>query len=445
MAAVSDTIVAVATPGGRGGIGVVRISGEQAPGIAQSLCGAGLLARKAHHRRFVDGAGQIIDEGIVLWFAAPASYTGEEVVELHGHGNPALLDALVSRCCELGARQARPGEFTERAFLNERIDLAQAEAVADVISAGTLGAARAAIRSLQGELSTGVEQLSSALIALRVQVESALDFPDEEIDFLSEAPTRDALNALQRDLASWQVKAAAGMRLQDGAVVVLAGQPNAGKSSLLNRLAARDIAIVTDVPGTTRDVLKVTLDIDGLPVELVDTAGLREAQDAIEEEGLRRTREQVAHADAVLLVYDLTQGITEKERLLASECGDKPVCWVGNKSDLMEAGLEPSGGLIVSALSGSGLGSLREYIANLLVSSDTSSGGAVSARRRQIAALCAVSDALTRAEAVLCCGVGGELVAEELRIAQESLASITGRHTADDLLGEIFSTFCIGK
>ncbi|MEM6988463.1 MAG: tRNA uridine-5-carboxymethylaminomethyl(34) synthesis GTPase MnmE [Pseudomonadota bacterium] len=443
-----DTIVAVATASGHAGIGVVRLSGPRSKAIAETVCGGVLIARHAHHRQFSDSTGTIIDDGIALWFAGPASYTGEDLVELQGHGNPVLLDALVLRCCELGARLARPGEFTERAFLNDRLDLTQAEAVADVINASTVGAARAAIRSLQGEFSTAADQLVKDLITLRVHVESAFDFPDEDIDFLAEAPVRDGLAALRRDVQALEHKARAGMRLQDGAVVVLAGQPNAGKSSLLNRLATRDIAIVTDIPGTTRDVLKITLDINGLPVELVDTAGMRDAQDAIEQEGVRRTRVQLEEADAVLLVYDISQGATQADHDLASECGATPVCWVGNKADLLtSAPVKPVDNprCEVSALTGEGMDALRQRIADLLSVDGEFTGGTVSARRRHLAALHVAIPALQRAEETLHTGVAGELVAEELRIAQEALESLSGRFTADDLLGEIFSTFCIGK
>ena len=436
----------MSTPPGRGGVGIVRLSGTDAHSIAETVCGCRLQPRRARYRHFSDADGEALDDGVALWFPAPASYTGEDVVELQGHGNPVLLDALVARCCALGARLARPGEFTERAFLNDRLDLAQAESVADLINASTATAARAAARAVQGELSTAVDNLATALTELRVHVESALDFPDEDIDFLAEEPVRRHMSAVVDQATQLLARAAAGARLHEGALVVLAGQPNVGKSSLLNTLASRDVAIVTDVPGTTRDVLRVALDIDGLAVELVDTAGLRDATDAVEREGVRRTREQLAQADAVLLVFDASVGVTDAERELAEDCGDMPLAWIGNKSDLLAVNSEATSATVaVSALHGTGLAEVRTTIARLLGHDGAMKDGVVSARRRHVDALENATRLLQLAQTQLFAGMGGELVADDLRNAHASLESITGRFTADDLLGEIFSAFCIGK
>ena len=446
MSSPVETIVAVSTPPGRGGVGIVRLSGTDARRIAETVCGCRLQPRRARYRHFSDADGEVLDDGVALWFPAPASYSGEDVVELQGHGNPVLLDALVARCCALGARLARPGEFTERAFLNDRLDLAQAESVADLINASTATAARAAARAVQGELSTAVDNLATALTELRVHVESALDFPDEDIDFLAEEPVRRHMSAVVDQATQLLARAEAGARLHEGALVVLAGQPNVGKSSLLNTLASRDVAIVTDVPGTTRDVLRVALDIDGLAVELVDTAGLRDATDAVEREGVRRTREQLAQADAVLLVFDASVGVTDAERELAEDCGDMPLAWIGNKSDLLAVNSEATSATVaVSALHGTGLADVRTTIARLLGHDGAMKDGVVSARRRHVDALENATRLLQLAQTQLFAGMGGELVADDLRNAHASLESITGRFTADDLLGKIFSAFCIGK
>lgn len=427
----------------------MRLSGARSRAIAESICGGALSPRRVHHRAFRDGVGSDIDDGVVLWFPAPASYTGEDVVEMQGHGNPVLLDLLVQRCCALGARPARPGEFTERAFLNDRLDLAQAEAVADVINASTAAAARAAVRSLQGEFSSAVGALGTALTTLRVHVESALDFPDEDIDFLSESPVREHMQAVLDQAENLLRTATAGVRLQEGAVVVIAGQPNVGKSSLLNALAAQDIAIVTDVPGTTRDVIRVALDLDGIATEVIDTAGVRDAEDAVEREGVRRAREQLAQADLVLLVFDSAVGITADDLALAATCVTSQVIWVANKADLAPrlAAQWPENSVQVSARTGDGLDALRASISAALANdTDVADGlGTLSARRRHVAALERACDGLQCAQRNLLASSGGELVAEDLRGAHAALESITGRYTADDLLGEIFSAFCIGK
>jgi tRNA modification GTPase len=446
-----DTIVAAATPPGRGGVGVVRVSGPKAPQIAATLVGELPAARHATLSRFLDHAGEPIDIGIALFYPGPQSYTGEHVLELQGHGGPVIVERLVARCLELGARRARPGEFTERAFHNDKIDLAQAEAVADLIDAGSVEAARAAMRSLQGEFSNMVQGLTDELIDLRAYVEAAIDFPEEEVDFLGDVELQDRLATVRGHFDAVTAAAGQGRLLRDGISVVLAGRPNSGKSSLLNRLAGYDAAIVTAVPGTTRDVLRERIDIDGLPLHVLDTAGLRDSDDVVEREGVRRATAEMARADRVLFVIDTSldpRGRAweeERDRLPR----DVPVTLIFNKIDLV-AGLpvtDTDSGpprIHLSAASGAGLDLLRSHL-KASVSFQTAGNGSVSARRRHLEALARARECVETAARELSQRRAGELVAEELRAAQQALDEITGTFSADDLLGRIFGSFCIGK
>ena len=462
----SDTIVAPATAPGRGGIGVVRLSGPGVPAIAAAMLGGALPEpRRATLATFRDGAGEALDSGLALYFPAPHSYTGEAVLELHGHGGPAVLAALVARAVELGARRAEPGEFTRRAYLNDKLDLAQAEAVADLIDAGSQAAARAALRSLQGAFSAEVHGLVEGLIDLRVWVEAAIDFPEEEIDFLADPALAARVSALRGRFEAVTRAARQGRVLRDGLTVVIAGRPNAGKSSLLNALAGHEAAIVTDLPGTTRDVVREQLDLDGLPLQVLDTAGLRVAgegpADAVEAEGIRRTRAELARADRVLFVVDAAAdpAATAYAAERASLPPGVPVTLVFNKVDLVdpaEAGaarppqvgpsdtVDGAGAVLrVSARSGEGLAALRAHL-QAAVGYSASDTGALSARARHLDALARARAALETA-CTLLADKRGELVAEELRLAQAALGEITGEFTSDDLLGRIFGSFCIGK
>jgi tRNA modification GTPase len=448
----TDTIVATATPPGRGGIGVVRISGPKAPELAAIIVGELPPARCATLARFMDGQGEPIDTGLALFFPAPHSYTGEHVLELHGHGGPLVLEALIARALELGARRARPGEFTQRAFLNDKLDLAQAEAVADLIDAGSREAARAALRSLRGEFSAMVRGLTDAVIELRTYVEAAIDFPEEEIDFLDDAALLRRFDAVQDHFAAVLESARVGALLHDGFTVVIAGRPNAGKSSLLNRLAGHDAAIVTEIPGTTRDVLRERIDLDGMPLHVLDTAGLREGgHDRIEAEGMRRAEAQMRRAERVLFVIDAAadaHGVAFQEarpRLPA----DVPVTLVFNKCDIaaQPPALDVRHGpprLKLSALTGEGLPELRAHL-KACMGYQTAEGGTISARRRHLEGLERARRHAQEAARLLIERRAGELVAEELRGAQQALSEITGEFTSEDLLGRIFAAFCIGK
>jgi tRNA modification GTPase len=429
----------------------VRVSGPKAPEIAATLVGDLPAARHATLARFLDAAGQPIDIGIALFFPAPHSYTGEHVLELQGHGGPVILDSLVTRCIELGARRARPGEFTERAFHNDKIDLTQAEAVADLIDAGSREAARAAMRSLQGEFSGMVQGLTDALIDLRTYVEAAIDFPEEEVDFLGDTELVDRLATVRAHFDAVAAAASQGRLLRDGLNVVLAGRPNSGKSSLMNRLAGYDAAIVTPVPGTTRDVLRERIDIDGLPLHVLDTAGLRDSDDAVEREGVRRAAAEMTRADRVLFVIDTAADPAgrafqeERARLPA----DVPVTLVFNKMDLgtglaMDDTVSGPPRIHVSAATGEGLDLLRTHLKSC-VSFQTAGNGSISARRRHLEALARARECVETAARELNERRAGELIAEELRLGQRALEEITGSFTADDLLGRIFSSFCIGK
>ena len=443
-----DTIAAIATPPGRGGVGVIRLSGPQVPVAIQMLLGKTLEPRKAHFLPFLDADGSVIDSGLALYFPAPRSFTGEDVLELHAHGSPVVLDMLLRRILSLGARLARPGEFSERAFLNDKIDLAQAEAIADLIESSTEQAARSAQRSLQGDFSRLIGQLLEDLIHLRMYVEAAIDFVDEEIDFLGEGAIGEKLAGLLLRLEQIQRTAKQGRVLRDGLTVVIAGRPNAGKSSLLNVLAGREAAIVTEVEGTTRDVLREYIQIDGMPLHIIDTAGLREGADVVEREGIRRAREAIAKADRVLLMMDDRQE-ESGDGLLAGLPEEIPVTRVRNKIDLTgslpgikesEEGLQ----INLSVKTGLGLDGLRQHLKEC-AGYDSGAGEVFIARRRHLDALARAREAVTNGQRQLQGARAPELLAEDLRQAQGALSEITGAFTTEDLLGRVFGSFCIGK
>lgn len=449
----ADTIVARATPPGRGGVAIVRVSGPAVPDIARRLLGELPAPRLAVLRDFPDAAGEPIDTGIALYFPAPHSFTGEHVLELQGHGGPVVCDLLVERLLALGARLARPGEFTERAFLNDKLDLAQAEAIADLIDSGSRAAARAARRSMAGEFSHRVLALNEQVTQLRIYVEAAIDFPDEEIDFLGDAELARRLEQVRGAFAAITEAARQGCLLRDGIHVVLAGRPNAGKSSLLNALAGYDAAIVTDVPGTTRDLVRETLDLDGLPVHIIDTAGLRDSSDIVEAEGLRRTREQIARADHALLVMDAREPVEAALAALRGELPETLACTVlRNKIDLTGDRPGPVPGLgpdepvqlNVSALTGAGVDELRALLSRQVGYSGQAEGG-ITARRRHLDTIARAAAHFAAGAEALATQQAGELLAEELRAVQQALAEITGEFGSDDLLGRIFASFCIGK
>jgi tRNA modification GTPase len=447
----TDTIVAAATPPGRGGIGIVRLSGPRTPEFASAFLGELPRARFATFRRFLDGKQEAIDAGLVLYFPAPYSYTGEHMLELQGHGGPVVVDALIARAVELGARRALPGEFTQRAFLNDKLDLTQAEAIGDLVDAGSRAAARAAMRSLQGEFSLMVKGLTEAVIELRTYVEAAIDFPEEEIDFLADRALAERLQAVRDLFDVMEQSARQGRLLSEGMTVVIAGRPNAGKSSLLNRLAGYDAAIVTPMPGTTRDVVRERIDIDGMPLHVLDTAGLRTALDLAEEEGIRRAEAEMLRADRVLFVIDAIEDPAgkaykeERQRLP----DDVPVTLVFNKCDLTigvpvaDTGSGPPR-ITLSAATGQGIDTLRAHLKSCM-GYHALDGGTVSARARHLEALARARAHVEEAVRQLTERRAGELVAEELRAAQQALGEITGEFTTEDLLGRIFSGFCIGK
>lgn len=443
-----DTIAAIATATGRGGIGIVRVSGPAVATIAERILGRVPPPRRALHATFRDGDGNAIDDGIALYFPAPHSFTGEDVLELQGHGGPVVLELVLRACVSAGARPAAPGEFSQRAFLNDRLDLAQAEAIADLIEAGSEQAARAALRSLQGAFSAQVHGLVEAVIALRMYVEAAIDFPDEEIDFLADGHISAQVSALRDQVRDIIAGARQGCLLREGMNVVIAGRPNAGKSSLLNALAGRETAIVTDLPGTTRDVLREAIQIDGMPVHVIDTAGLRETQDQVERIGVQRAWDAIAGADRILLVLDQREGFgVEEQAILDALPRNVPVTRLHNKVDLTDA---PPGwlsrnpdALALSARTGAGIDLLRAHLKEAAGYS-AEAGGDFLARRRHLEALEAAGAHLGQAFDRLRDGAG-ELAAEELRLAQDQLGRITGAFTSDDLLGRIFSSFCIGK
>jgi tRNA modification GTPase len=445
----ADTIAAVATAAGRAGIGIIRVSGPGAVRIAAAATGGQTpLPRRAVYGKFVDADGQVIDEGIVLFFPAPHSYTGEDVLELQGHGGPAVLRMLLQRCLELGARLAEPGEFTRRAFLNDKLDLAQAEAVADLIDASSAAAARGAMRSLTGEFSARVNAVRDQLIETRVLVEAALDFPEEDIEFPGQQGAARRLEAIAAQLQEITTSAKQGNLLREGIRAVLLGQPNVGKSSLMNRLAEEDVAIVTEVPGTTRDALRRELVIEGVPLHLVDTAGLRDSDDPVERLGVERAWAEIARADILLHVIDLSTGAADRptgtDPRLSSSARK---IFIFNKIDLVghpvQSLVERDGSIKVwlSAKSGAGLAELKHAILDAAGWRNLDEAPFM-ARERHLAALAAAAAAVERGAGQL---AAPELLAEELRVAQVELGRISGEFSAEDLLGEIFSRFCVGK
>ena len=447
MAYAKDTIAAKATAPGRGGIGIVRISGPDARALATSLLGHLPEPRYATYSRFLDGEGATLDTGIALFFQKPDSFTGEDVLELQGHGGPVVLDMLLERIVSLGARIAAPGEFSQRAFLNDKLDLAQAEAIADLIDSSTEAAARGAVRSLEGEFSRKVNSLVLQVTQLRVQVEAGIDFPTDEIDFISDEKVAAQLQEIKSLLANILDQAREGALLMEGAAVVLTGKPNVGKSSLMNRLTGRDTSIVTDVPGTTRDIVGESLQIDGIPLRLVDTAGIRDSSDAVEAEGIRRARAAQEEADLVIHLVDAREPLPEMphENEESRTLDVMNVMNVLNKVDLVsDPSSLPDDMLKISAKTGEGIAELKNHLRRLLGVSDLAGGG-FTARRRHLAALMRASEALAAGECALKEQQSGELLAEELRVCQQHLSEITGAFSADDLLGEIFSSFCIGK
>jgi tRNA modification GTPase len=447
-----DTIVAIASPAGRGAVGIVRMSGAEVPRIAAQILGALPEPRLATLCRFLDADGSSLDEGLALYFPAPASFTGEHVLELQGHGGAVVLDGIVARLLDLGCRAARPGEFSERAFLNGKMDVLQAEAVADLIDAGSSAAARAAVRSMQGEFSAHVRQLQALLTGLRTHVEAAIDFPDEELDFSADEELRDRLGEVFAAFESITAAARQGALLREGLNVVIAGRPNAGKSTLMNRLAGAEVAIVTELPGTTRDLLRQQVRLDGLLVNLVDTAGLRAAADVVEAEGIRRAQGEIQRADRVIYVVDASVTDENTPVLLAEELGQLPpgvpVTLIFNKIDLtdfaphLEAAMPAR--LFLSAATGVGLDLLSAHLKAIAGYQDADSG-TFSARRRHLDALGKAREHVQNAAAELRHSRAIELFAEDLRLAQRSLGEITGEFSSDDLLGEIFGSFCIGK
>jgi tRNA modification GTPase len=464
-----DLIAAIATAPGRGGIGVVRISGANLAEMARRLTGKTPAPRRATYASFLDETGLVLDQGIALFFPAPHSYTGEDVLELQGHGGPAVLQAVLQRCVELGARLARPGEFTERAFHNNKLDLAQAESVADLIDATTTQAARSAMRSLQGDFSRAIHELVDELIRLRMLVEAMLDFPEEEVDAPDLTRRNRELASVRSGLDRVLALAQQGSLLREGAHIVLVGQPNVGKSSLLNRLSGEEVALVSDIPGTTRDVIRQAIQLEGVPLHILDTAGLRESSDVVEQMGIARTRSAAEKADLILVLLDATQGVTPADQqILAALPAATPRLFVFNKSDLLDedesqrsvrpelvegqsspghgstssprTGIVGTDHLYLSAKTGAGLDDLRQRLLTLI--GWHQEAGVFMARERHLRALESARQHLALAAAEV---ARAELFAEELRLAQEALNAITGEFTADDLLGEIFSRFCIGK
>jgi tRNA modification GTPase len=448
----ADTIAALASAPGRGALAIIRISGPDVARVAAALFGPLPPPRRAELKRFLDADGTVLDEGLVLYFPEPHSFTGEAVLELHGHGGPVVLDMLMQRLLALGCRAARPGEFSERAFLNGKIDMTRAEAVADLIDAGSAAAARAAVRSLRGEFAASIAGLQRQLTELRTLVEAAIDFPDEEIDFASNATLRAKLAQIYAAFASIGAAARQGSLLREGLQVVIAGRPNAGKSSLLNRLAGDEVAIVSELPGTTRDVLRQGIEIDGLPLHLIDTAGLRSAGDAVEAEGVRRAHGEIGKADVLLYIIDAARATPDERRLpaeLLKTASTLPTVLIFNKIDLSGAAAHidtcvTPAEIHLSAKTGAGLDLLRAELKRQ-AGYQPMEQGALGARRRHLDALARARGHVLEATEVFQRGAGFELFAEDLRLAQRALGEITGEFTSDDLLAEIFSSFCIGK
>ncbi|WEM42301.1 tRNA uridine-5-carboxymethylaminomethyl(34) synthesis GTPase MnmE [Photobacterium sp. DA100] len=451
----TDTIVAQATPPGRGGVGIIRVSGPKAKDVALAVAGRELKPRYAEYLPFKNEDGTALDQGIALFFKGPNSFTGEDVLELQGHGGPVLMDMMIRRILEIdGIRAARPGEFSERAFMNDKLDLAQAEAIADLIDASSEEAAKSAFKSLQGAFSTRVNELVEALIHLRIYVEAAIDFPEEEIDFLSDGKVSGDLDGIIARLDAVRREANQGAIMREGMKVVIAGRPNAGKSSLLNALSGKDSAIVTDIAGTTRDVLREHIHIDGMPLHIIDTAGLREASDEVERIGIERAWEEIQQADRVLFMVDSTTtdatdpteiwpefierlpeglGITVIRNKVELTGEDAGICHVNNPTLIR-----------LSARTGDGVEPLREHLKECMGFAGTTEGGFM-ARRRHLDALERAASHLETGKEQLEGFMAGEILAEELRLAQQHLSEITGEFTSDDLLGRIFTSFCIGK
>lgn len=447
MTVAADTIAAIATPSGKGGVGIVRVSGSACLKIAEKILKKIPLPRNADYCPFYDAKGDIIDHGIALYFKNPHSFTGEDVLELQGHGGPVVMDMLLERVCELGARIAHAGEFSERAFLNDKMDLAQAEAVADLIEADSTEAARAAVRSMEGEFSGLISELVEQLIQLRIYVEAALDFPEEEIDFLADAHVSNELNTLVESVEKIWASARQGSLLREGMTVVIAGRPNAGKSSLLNALSGRETAIVTHIEGTTRDVLREHIQIDGMPLHIIDTAGLRETADPVEQEGVRRAWNEIEKADRILLVTD--QQKVEDNQLLEKLPENIKRTYIHNKIDISgeEAGIKQESEVVnifLSAKTGEGIDLLKNHLKQCMGYEQTTQGQFM-ARRRHLTALDTAQQSIKAAQKNLQTIQAGELIAEELKQAQMALSEITGEFSSDDLLGRIFSSFCIGK
>ncbi len=446
----NETIAAIATPPGKGGVGIIRVSGAKAATVAEKIFGYCPKPRLAVYGDFLDAEKKIIDQGLILYFKAPHSFTGEDIVEFQAHGGPFVLDLLLQQILKLGVKPARAGEFSERAFLNDKIDLAQAEAIADLISADSELAARAAVRSMQGEFSSIIQQLVEKLVQLRIYVESALDFPEEEIDFLADDAIAEQLDEIRQTLLKVKMSAQQGRLLKEGMTVVIAGKPNAGKSSLLNQLAGMQTAIVTDVPGTTRDVLKEHIQIDGLPLHVIDTAGLRETDDRVESEGVKRAMSAIEAADCLLNVVDIQDMENEYVKgLLENIESLPPLITVFNKIDaigqLAELKvIEGVSSVYLSAKTGEGIDLLRKHLKEFMGFQQNTEGQFI-ARRRHLQAIEATQQHLEKAYTNLHVLAAGELLAEELKFAQEQLSQITGEFSSDDLLGRIFSDFCIGK
>ena len=446
----ADTIAAIATPPGRGGVGIIRVSGPLAKNISEKILGKVPKPRYADYLPFLDENNETIDSGLALYFVAPNSFTGEDVLELQGHGGPVVMDLLLQRAISLGARVANPGEFSERAFLNDKVDLAQAEAIADLIEAGSEQAAKSAIKSLQGEFSRWIDESVEALTHLRMYVEAAIDFPEEEIDFLSDGHVTKSLETILIEMDKIFASAQQGVLLRDGMRVVLIGQPNTGKSSLLNALAGRDSAIVTHIAGTTRDVLREEINIDGMPLHVIDTAGLRESDDVVEQEGIKRTWIEIEQADRALLLVDDKAGITaEDEKIRQKLPKSLEVTIVRNKIDLSQTKAkakveEGESEIALSAKSGEGVDLLREHLKKIMGYIGLTEGVFL-ARRRHLDALIRAKEFVLNGQNQLQESKAGELLAEDLRQAQHALGEITGHVSSDALLGKIFSSFCIGK
>jgi tRNA modification GTPase len=443
-----DTIAAIATPPGQGGVGIVRVSGSGARRIAEAVLGRCPKPRIAEYLSFADSQGSVIDKGIALFFKQPNSFTGEDVLELHGHGGQVVLDLLLQQVIKHGARIARAGEFSERAFINEKIDLAQAEAIADLIAAESEDAARAAMRSLQGEFSASIHSLVEQLIQLRMYVEAALDFPEEEIDFLADNAVAEKLSSIRGQVETVLDSARQGCMLKEGMTVVIAGRPNAGKSSLLNQLAESESAIVTDIPGTTRDVLREHIQIDGLPLHVIDTAGLRDSDDIIEQEGVKRAWKEIEKCDRLLYVIDSNSDEEMPKEIRQKIPEGTGLSVVFNKTDLSGeknrfVEKDDYTEIFLSAKNGQGIELLREHLKQCM-GYERHTEGQFIARRRHISAINSASNHLDEADRCLQ-NNNGELLAEDLKLAQQDLSSITGEFTSDDLLGRIFADFCIGK